>query len=120
LAERSSRAAELIAPQLETQAVEDKGARQKGVESYMRRSVLPQTMPPWLLRKFIAFMQRATGPRGLEFARWAIEFKLIRNLNYVRGKFPKLERRIVPYHVYESLKPYAAAYKEVFGQDLLP
>jgi len=78
----------------------------------------PQTMPPWLLRKFIAFMQRTTGPRGLEFARWAIEFKLIRNLNYVREKFPKMEGRVVPYHVYEVLKPYAEVYEQVYGQAL--
>jgi 3,8-divinyl protochlorophyllide a 8-vinyl-reductase (ferredoxin) len=77
-------------------------------------------MPPLLLRKFIAFMQRATGPRGLEFARWAIEFKLIRNLNYVREKFPKMEARIVPHHVYEALQPYAEVYQQVYGKELLP
>ena len=27
---------------------------------------------------------------------------------------------IVPYHVYEALQPYAEAYNEVYGKELLP
>jgi coenzyme F420 hydrogenase subunit beta len=46
--------------------------------------------------------------------------KLLRNLNYVRSKFPKLESRVVPYHVYETLAPYAELYEETFGRPLAP
>jgi coenzyme F420 hydrogenase subunit beta len=108
-----------IAPQLQQQALIDEGERQKGVESYMRRSIKPTVMPPALMRKFIAFMQRRTGPKGLTFARWAVEFKLIRNLNYVREKFPNHEKRVVPYHVYESLARYSEAYKQTYGRELM-
>ena len=30
------------------------------------------------------------------------------------------EARIVPPHVYEALKPYAEAYQQVYGKELLP
>lgn len=111
---------DLIAPQLIVTKPESSGSRASGVAGYMRRSVKPQTMPPAMMRKFIAFVQRAFGPSGLEFARWAIEFKLIRNLNYVREHFPKMERRIVPYHVYAAIAPYAETYKSVYGKELMP
>ncbi len=59
----------------------------------------------------------SAGTRGLEFARAIIEMKLLRNLTHVREKFPASEDRIVPYHVYETLKPYAEPYRQVFGRE---
>lgn len=73
--------------------------------------------PPWLVRRLIAFLQRWRGPRGLEFARAIIEMKLLRNLTHVREKYPANEARIVPYHVYETVKPYAEAYRQVLGRE---
>ena len=29
-------------------------------------------------------------------------------------------KHIVPHHVYEALQPYAEAYKDVYGKELLP
>ena len=42
--------------------------------------------------------------------------KLLRNYTYVRDKFPRLEAKIVPYHVYEATRPYAAEYAATFGR----
>ena len=72
--------------------------------------------PPKLVRQLVAFLQRHRGPRGLEFARAIIEMKLLRNYTSVHDKFPQLEAKIVPYHVYESIKPYAADYAATFGR----
>ncbi len=76
--------------------------------------------PPLLIRKLVAHLQRTKGPKGLEFARAIIEMKLLRNLNYVRSKFARLESRVVPNHVYATLEPYAAHYESVFGRSLSP
>ena len=42
--------------------------------------------------------------------------KLLRNYRYVRDKFPALEARIVPYHFYEAIQPYAGHYAAVFAE----
>ena len=69
------------------------------------------------MRRLVAFLQRRRGPRGLEFARAIIEMKLLRNLTHVREKFPGNEAHIVPYHVYETLRPYTGPYAQVFGRE---
>ena len=74
--------------------------------------------PPALIRKFVAFLQRWKGAKGLEFARSIIEMKLLRNLQYLRQNFPTHEGKIVPYHVYEALEPYAPAYRQAFGREM--
>jgi coenzyme F420 hydrogenase subunit beta len=68
----------------------------------------------------VAGLQRWRGPKGVEFARSVIEMKLLRNLQFVRERFPKLERRIIPAHVYRALAPYADAYEQTFGRPLVP
>ncbi|KPV49865.1 hypothetical protein SE17_30220, partial [Kouleothrix aurantiaca] len=57
---------------------------------------------------------------GLEFARSVIEMKMLRNLNYVRARFARMERRVVPAHVFAALEPYAEAYAQAFGRPLEP
>jgi coenzyme F420 hydrogenase subunit beta len=78
----------------------------------------PQGKPPALIRKMIAFLMRQRGPKGLEFARSVIEMKLLRNLQHVRDRFARMERRIVPYHVYAALEQYADEYQQAFGRPL--
>jgi hypothetical protein len=63
---------------------------------------------------------RRRGPKGLEFARSVTEMKLLRNLQHVRERFGRMERRVVPYFVYEALSAYEAAYQEAFGKPLRP
>lgn len=116
--ERGEELFNLIAPDLEFGELLDRGDRRRGMPRYIEMLAQQPGKPPALVRKLIAFLQRRRGPRGLEFARSVIEMKLLRNLQYVREKFPRFEARIVPYHVYETLQPYAPVYAETFGRGL--
>jgi coenzyme F420-reducing hydrogenase beta subunit len=113
---------EMLRPDLEMGELTESGDRNRGMPRYMERLSQPpgQARPPLPIRKLVAMLQRSRGPKGLEFARAVIEMKLLRNLNYVRSKFPKLESRVVPYHVYETLAPYAELYEQTFGRPLAP
>ncbi|EGV19906.1 Coenzyme F420 hydrogenase/dehydrogenase, beta subunit C-terminal domain [Thiocapsa marina] len=113
---------EMLRPELEIGALTESGDRNRGMPRYMERLSHPpgQKRPPMPIRKLVAMLQRTRGPKGLEFARAVIEMKLLRNLNYVRSKFPKFESRVVPYHVYETLEPYAELYEQTFGRPLAP
>lgn len=111
---------DLLRPDLEFGELTERGDRTRGMPRFMERLTHPPgaKRPPYPIRKLIALLQRKQGPGGLEFARAVIEMKLLRNLNYVRSKFALLESRIVPYHVYETLAPYAESYREIFGRSL--
>ncbi len=111
---------EMIKGELEFTALTARGDRRNGMGNYIQMLARPPARPPALIRKFIAFLQRRRGPQGLEFARSVIEMKLLRNLQYVRKRFPNHEARVVPYHVYAALEPYAETYTEVFEQKLEP
>ncbi|WP_296807898.1 Coenzyme F420 hydrogenase/dehydrogenase, beta subunit C-terminal domain [Thiocapsa sp.] len=111
---------EMLRPELEIGELTESGDRNRGMPRYMERLSHPpgQKRPPMPIRKLVAMLQRTRGPKGLEFARAVIEMKLLRNLNYVRSKFPKFESRVVPDHVYETLKPYSELYEQTFGRPL--
>lgn len=49
-----------------------------------------------------------------------IEMKLLRNLQFVRERHGRLERRIVPGYVYRALARYADVYRREFGCELQP
>jgi coenzyme F420 hydrogenase subunit beta len=120
---RTERGAELfglIAPDLVFTELTMGGNRNEGVNRYVQMLAQPPGRAPAAVRKLIAFLQRWRGPKGLEFARSITEMKLLRNLVHVRQKFPRMEERMVPYHVYESLAPYASAYEQAFGTPLEP
>jgi len=107
---------DLLRPDLEVQPVSAAGDRTRGMPRYIQMLAKRPAKPPKLIRQLIAFLQRHRGPRGLEFARAIIEMKLLRNYTHVREKFPQLEGRIVPYHVYQSIAPYTQEYAAVFGR----
>jgi coenzyme F420 hydrogenase subunit beta len=111
---------EMLRPDLEMGELTESGDRNRGMPRYMERLSHPpgRTRPPMPVRKLVAMLQRTRGPKGLEFARAVIEMKLLRNLNYIRSKFPRFESRVVPYHVYETLTPYAELYAQTFGRSL--
>ncbi|QVL47970.1 MAG: Coenzyme F420 hydrogenase/dehydrogenase, beta subunit C-terminal domain [Thiocapsa sp.] len=113
---------EMLRPELEIGELTESGDRNRGMPRYMERLSHPpgQKRPPMPIRKLVAMLQRTRGPKGLEFARAVIEMKLLRNLNYVRSKFPNFESRVVPHHVYETLEPYAELYEQTFGRPLAP
>jgi 3,8-divinyl protochlorophyllide a 8-vinyl-reductase (ferredoxin) len=111
---------ELIRPSLTFGELMERGNRRAGVRAYVRMLRRPPGRPPALVRRLIAALQRSRGPKGVEFARSVIEMKLLRNLQYVRERFPKLEQRIIPGHVYAALAPYADEYERAFGRPLEP
>jgi coenzyme F420 hydrogenase subunit beta len=111
---------ELIRPLLTFSTLMERGNRRAGMRAYIRMLKTPPKRPPALVRTMVAGLQRWRGPKGVEFARSVIEMKLLRNLQFVRERFPKLERRIIPAHVYRALAPYADAYEQTFGRPLMP
>jgi coenzyme F420 hydrogenase subunit beta len=120
---RTERGAELfglIAPDLVFTPLMEDGNRREGMKRFIQMLKNEPGRPPAPIRKMVAFLQRWRGPKGLEFSRSIIEMKLLRNLQHVRTKFPQFEKRMVPYHVYDVLEPYAETYQENFGQPLRP
>jgi coenzyme F420-reducing hydrogenase beta subunit len=111
---------ELIRPFLTFGGLMERGNRRAGVRAYVRMMRRPPGRPPAMVRRLIAALQRSRGPKGVEFARSVIEMKLLRNLQYVRERFPRLEQRIIPRHVYAALAPYADVYEQAFGRPLEP
>jgi 3,8-divinyl protochlorophyllide a 8-vinyl-reductase (ferredoxin) len=118
--ERGVELLDLLRPDLESRPISESGDRTRGMPRFIQMLARRPARPPWPVRRLIAFLQRRRGPKGLEFARAIIEMKLLRNLTHVREKFPANEARIVPYHVYETLEPYAESYRAVFGHDPAP
>lgn len=108
----------LIEPLLEFHELLDAGDRRDAVARYLAGLAQPPKRPPALIRKLIAALMRWRGPKGLEFARSVIEMKSLRNLQYVRSRFGRMEPRVVPAHVYAALEPYTAAYEQAFGTSL--
>lgn len=54
----------------------------------------------------IAAMLYETGPKGLEFAAYAVDMHLVRNYHYVKFNYPGLLGMLVPRHVYNILEDY--------------
>jgi 3,8-divinyl protochlorophyllide a 8-vinyl-reductase (ferredoxin) len=104
---------ELLLPLLELGELPSRRDRRPVVASYARNLGRARRKPPALARKLIAGLMRRRGPYGLEFARSVIEMKLLRNLRYVRERFGRMERRVVPAYVYAALAPYAAGAREM-------
>lgn len=113
---------EMLRPDLEFTELTQSGDRTRGMPRFIERLTHPPgaKRPPYLIRKLVVYLQRKKGPKGLEFARAIIEMKLLRNLNYVRSKFARVESRVVPYHVLQTLEPYAPIYDKTFDRPLLP
>lgn len=111
---------ELIRPYLELGTRSESGNRRVGVRAYVGMLRRPRKRPPAPVRKFVAWMQRAKGTKGIEFARGVIEMKLLRNLVYVRDAHARMERRVVPGYVYRALEYVADVYETEFGRPLRP
>jgi coenzyme F420 hydrogenase subunit beta len=118
--ERGSQLLDLVRPDLETTPLTESGDRRRGMPRFIQMLARRPGRPPKPIRALIAFLQRRRGPKGLEFARAIIEMKLLRNLTHVREKHAASEARVVPYHVYEALAPYAEDYARVLGRPLAP
>ena len=122
--ERGQALFDLLRPHLELGELSARGDRRAGVARYIvqlaRAQGGAQRRPPALIRRLIVLLMRRRGPRGLEFARSVIEMKLLRNLQYVRAHFGRMERRVIPAHVYAALAHYAEPYERAFGRSINP
>ena len=107
----------LIAGELETLSEETAGERRTGIMMYVdqlfKKMALgpdaPQPKGRFLsLRDGRALAERVyqTGPRGLEFARYAVDMHLIRNYYHVKTNYPDKVQTLVPKHVYKVLEEF--------------
>jgi len=110
----------LLRPYVEEREPISSGDRTRGMPAYIQMLGQPRKRPPWPVRQLVAFIQRRSGPKGLEFARSVIEMKLLRNLQFVRERHGRLEQRIVPGYVYRALARYADFYQRTFNRTLAP
>lgn len=62
-------------------------------------------IPIWL-GKLIARVMNAVGFKGTEFARYSVDFHLIRNYYFVKLRYPEKLHTLVPKHVYKVLEKY--------------
>ncbi|PDW00547.1 Coenzyme F420 hydrogenase/dehydrogenase, beta subunit C-terminal domain [Candidatus Viridilinea mediisalina] len=116
--ERGEELFELLRPHLELGTYSEGGNRRPGIKAYIGMLRRPKVRPAAPIRKFVAWMQRTKGPKGLEFARSVIEQKLLRNLVFVRDLHGRLEGRIVPGYVYRALEYTAEVYEQEFERPL--
>ena len=107
----------LIAGELETLAEESAGERATGIMMYVDRLFKKMELGPDALQpkgrllslrdgRALADMVYETGPRGLEFARYAVDMHLIRNYYHVKTNYPDKVQTLVPKHVYKVLEEF--------------
>ena len=112
--EKGAQLRQLIADELETYTETSDGDRTEMVRQYAlryKKDGAPQaikmsgSMP---LEQGFALAEHfyATGPRGLEFVRYALETHVIRNYYFVRQNYPEKLAALVPGYVYSVLEAY--------------
>lgn len=111
---RNDRGAELlalVAAQLTTKPLTDKGKREGAVKGFMANTAraaggMPlRRMPDWL-RPLVSFLQPRIGPRGLEFARARVEMKAVETILHLRRTHPARVKNMVPKHVWRLVERY--------------
>ena len=111
---RNNRGAELlalVAPQLATKPLTDKGKRAGAVRGFMENTAraaggMPlRRMPDWL-RPIVSFLQPRVGPRVLEFARARVEMKAVETILHLRRTHPARIKNMVPAHVWRLVARY--------------
>jgi len=112
--EKGKQLRSLVADEMELFPETSEGDRSAFVQQYAQRykgsgaeaaMKMSGTMP---LEKGFMLAEHLynTGPRGLEFVRYAIETHLIRNYYFVKTNYPHLLSTLVPKHVYRILEAY--------------
>ena len=111
---RNDRGAELlalIAPQIATKPLIDKGKREGAVKGFLTNTALAagglplRRMPNWL-RPIVSFLQPRIGPRGLEFARARVEMKAVETVLHLRRAHPARMKNMIPAHVWRLVERY--------------
>lgn len=101
----------LIAPDLTTLPLTDKGKRMGAVKGFMENTAraaagMPlRRMPNWL-RPLVSLLQPLIGPRGLEFARARVEMKAIEAILHLRRSHPARIKTMAPEHVWRLAARY--------------
>lgn len=78
------------------------------IERMKHEHLPPKTgrrIPIWL-GNIIAKVMSLVGFKGLEFARYSVDFHLIRNYYFVKLRYPEKLKKLVPKHVYKVLAKY--------------
>ena len=107
----------LISGELETAAEFSNGDRRPGIAMYANKiiprlanrdaaPVKPGRDVSLKEGREIATMLYETGPKGLEFAAYAVDMHLVRNYHYVKFNYPALLDSLVPRHVSRILEEY--------------
>ncbi|NTW11160.1 MAG: coenzyme F420 hydrogenase, partial [Chlorobiaceae bacterium] len=74
--------------------------RETGKEYSKKRKI-----PLWLGQLMAAGL-RLTGPKGIGFAHYSVDYHLIRHYYFVKSRFPDMLETLVPRHVPEILSEY--------------
>ena len=96
---------DLVADQLDTQAVMSKGDRHQAVQQSIPAYDRGVTLPMWAA-KMMGVVIEKIGPKGLEYARFSIDSHFTRNYINLKRNYPEK----LPQHVPEYAKKIVAQY----------
>lgn len=93
--EQGQKMLDLIANQLETQAVSSQGDRRPAVQQSIPAYDKGVTLPMWAAQLMGLVIERI-GPKGLEYARFSIDSHFTRNYLYLQRHYPEKLAQQVP------------------------
>jgi coenzyme F420 hydrogenase subunit beta len=93
--EQGQKMLDLIAHQLETQAVSSQGDRRQAVQQSIPAYDKGVTLPMWAAQLMGLVIERL-GPKGLEYARFSIDSHFTRNYLYLQRNYPEKLAQQVP------------------------
>lgn len=102
---------DLVEPELTLSPITSSGRRKRPVQGFLGNlerasGGLPLRRLPGWLRPVVAWLQRAFGPRGLEFARARVEMKALEGIVALRDLRPRRLRWMVPPSAWALVEPY--------------
>ncbi|UFP94537.1 Coenzyme F420 hydrogenase/dehydrogenase, beta subunit C-terminal domain [Gloeobacter morelensis] len=96
----------LLRDDLEIGRFTDRGNRTEAMKQILRYLGKPAITLPSLLAQLFTWQVEHFGPRGLEFARLAVENKQTRNWHYLKTHRPDKLKKLIPRHVQAMLDQY--------------
>lgn len=97
---------ELIRADLQFGQFTDRGNRLEAMKQILRYLGKPAITLPSFLAQLFNWQVEHFGPRGLEFARLAIENKQTRNWHFLKTRYPEQLKKLLPRHVQVILDTY--------------
>jgi coenzyme F420 hydrogenase subunit beta len=104
--ERGEQLFDLVRKDLEFGRFSDRGNRLEAMKQILRYLGKPAITLPSFLAQLFTWQVEHFGPRGLEFARLAIENKQTRNWYFLKTRYPERLARLIPRHVQVILDAY--------------